>query len=138
MKLFADTSALVKRYIEESGSDRVDELFFYADGIIISPVTRIELNSAFSRRLLDKSIDKKSSDMALSEFNKELEFFKVIAFNNHVEDEAVTLIKKHGMKTLDAIQLSSVKLSDADSFITSDKRLYDIAIKELSGECVFI
>jgi hypothetical protein len=42
------------------------------------------------------------------------------------------------MKTLDAIQLASARLSLADVFITSYKKLYDIAMQELSGECIYI
>jgi len=94
MNLFIDTSTLVKRYVEKKNSDKVDELFLKADSITVSPITRIELNSAFARRLADKSIDKKSYEMALAEFNSELVFFNIVIFSGSVEAEAVNLIRK--------------------------------------------
>ena len=138
MNLFIDTSTLVKRYVEEQHSDEVDELFLKADFIEVSSITRIKLNSALARRLADKSIDKKSYEMALTQFNNEFDFFTVIGFTNGVEAESVNLIKKHQMKTLDGVQLASARLSRRDSFVTSDKRLYDIAVKELPVECIYI
>jgi len=45
MNLFIDTSSLVKRYVDEINSDKVDELFFKSDSIEISAITKIELNS---------------------------------------------------------------------------------------------
>jgi len=138
MILFADTSALAKRYIEESGSDVVDELLSRADILIVSSITRIELNSAFSRRLKDRTLDEKSYKSALGEFNNDFEFIEVIKFDLEAESSAIDNIRKHNMKTLDAIQLSSVKMSKADMFITADKKLYDIALVEFNGECVLI
>lgn len=138
MILFADTSALVKRYIDEAGSGTIDDLLARADVLIISSVTRIEHSSALARRLKDKSLDKKSYEIALTEFNNDFKFIEVIPFNADVETSALNFIKKHGMKTLDAIQLSSAVLSKADVFVTSDKKLYDIAIKEITGECIYI
>ncbi len=138
MNLFIDTSTLVKRYVEEKNSDIVDELFLKADSVEVSSITRIELNSAFARRLADKSIDKKSYEMALAEFNNELVFFNIITFSGSVEAEAVNLIRKYQMKTLDGVQLASARLSGRDSFVTSDKRLYEIAVKELPVECIYV
>ena len=138
MILFADTSALAKRYIEESGSDVVDELLSRADILIVSSITRIELNSAFSRRLKDRTLDEKSYKSALGEFNNDFEFIEVIKFDLEAESSAIDNIRKHNMKTLDAIQLSSVKMSKADMFITADKKSYDIALVEFNGECVLI
>jgi uncharacterized protein with PIN domain len=77
MNLFIDTSSLVKRYVEEIISDKVDELFFKSDSIEISAITKIELNSALARRLADKSIDKKACQMALDEFGRECIYFNI-------------------------------------------------------------
>jgi len=49
MILFFDTSALIKRYISETGSNKVDELFEISENIIVSPVTKIEVYSSLKR-----------------------------------------------------------------------------------------
>ncbi len=138
MKLFVDTSSLVKRYIEEPGSSEIDNCFINADEIFVSSVTHIELTAALTRRYSDKSIDKQSYNKALKEFEAELVYFKIIPFSDTFENSAVQIIKKHTMKTLDAIQLSSALASKADQFITSDKRLFNIAKKKSALKCVFI
>lgn len=76
--------------------------------------------------------------MALNEFNNDFEYIDVILYNSKTETETIKSIKKYAMKTLDAIQLASARLSLADVFITSYKKLYDIAMQELSGECIYI
>ena len=43
--LFVDSSALVKRYQEEEGSDRVSELTENAHGLLIARLTIVEVSS---------------------------------------------------------------------------------------------
>ena len=56
MRYYLDTSALVKRYIQESGSKLIDRTFDEADEILVSAVTRIEAISAFRRLMGEKNI----------------------------------------------------------------------------------
>ena len=48
--LFFDTSALVKRYYEETGTDTVDELIEDNRTVVITSLTIIETVSAFRRK----------------------------------------------------------------------------------------
>jgi len=57
MKLFFDTSALIKKYIIEDGSKKVDELMNKAESIIVSVITEIEVYSTFKRLLIEKAIN---------------------------------------------------------------------------------
>ena len=54
MKIFMDTSVLIKRYFLEDGSGKVDKLFESANQIIVSPVTAIEARSILRRLLAEK------------------------------------------------------------------------------------
>jgi predicted nucleic acid-binding protein len=138
MKSFFDTSSLVKRYIQESGSAEADEIFISSDSLYVSSITQIELTSALTRRLLEKSIGEKSYGDALKAFRAELKHFEIVPFNSQIEKYAIRIIEKHGMKTLDAIQLSSAMESNTDQFVTSDKRLFEIASKVTGLKCLFI
>lgn len=54
MNLFIDTSALVKLYHHEAGTENLNDfLNHYADDLIITiaDITRIEFHSAFLRRV---------------------------------------------------------------------------------------
>jgi hypothetical protein len=138
MKCFFDTSSLVKRYIQEPGSAEVDDIFVSSDSLYVFSITQIELSSAIARRLFEKSIAEKAYANALKAFRSELKYFNVVSFNQQIEKYAISIIEKHGMKTLDAIQLSSAIESNADQFVTSDKRLFTIAAKATGLNCLFI
>jgi predicted nucleic acid-binding protein len=54
---FVDTSALVKRYLKEQGSEWVRSEIVHHD-VLISQATPIEPGAAFSKRLGDGSVSK--------------------------------------------------------------------------------
>ena len=50
MNVFLDSSALAKRYIDEAGSDRVQEILVSADSLGVSVLCVPEIASALCRR----------------------------------------------------------------------------------------
>ncbi len=138
MVVFIDTSSLIKRYIEEKGSSKVD--FYYKNGneIFISPVTPIEFRSALKRKLKEKTINLESYYKALDGWSKEESNYKIVVFNHILVIEAIQLIEEEFIKTLDSIQLASAKMRNFDEFITSDKQLFNIASKNLKYKVSFI
>ena len=72
MILFFDTSALIKRYLNEVGTEKVESLFESATLIIVSSTAQLECASAFQRLLKTKFIDLvKYLDADLSETDGE-------------------------------------------------------------------
>ncbi|MCX7759527.1 MAG: type II toxin-antitoxin system VapC family toxin, partial [bacterium] len=57
MVIFIDTSSLIKRYVEEDGSTKVDKYYKGKNEIFISPITPIEFKAALKRKLQEKTID---------------------------------------------------------------------------------
>ncbi len=55
MTIYLDTSALIKNYIEESGSHSITKTMYEADKIYVSCITRIECISTFRRILHEKN-----------------------------------------------------------------------------------
>ena len=80
MKIFFDTSSLIKRYIEEKNSNKVTDILDKADEITISHITRIEFISAVQRRFTDKSISLSDYNTVLNEFEYDIQFFTIIVF----------------------------------------------------------
>jgi hypothetical protein len=107
MVFFFDTSALIKRYIAETGSKKVDDLFKTAIQIIISPVTKVEIYSTINRLRSENAISKNDYSRLNEEIQYDFKFFKVLSFNQEIESLSVHLIEKHQLKTLDSIQLAS-------------------------------
>ena len=131
---FFDTSALVKRYHVETGSEKVDEIFNDPEGIFaISSITITEFTSAFARKLTEGIISKDDLLICLSEFSKDMihSFWIIDLEKNHI-NKSLPIIIKHNLRTLDSLQLAVfLNLSPlAPTMVTSDELLFNAAIKE--------
>jgi len=70
--LFFDTSALVKRYYEEDGSENVDALIENEEStVVISSLSVIEATSAFRRKHNQGEIEQDTMNHLLSIFFEE-------------------------------------------------------------------
>lgn len=127
MKAFIDTSALVKKYIQENGSDNFDKILAGVNDVGVAPIYWLELNSAVARRLKDKSLTKSQAEFILQESRTDLNYFQIVVWNEQLENQSSTLIHTYRLKTLDSIQLACARLSECDMFITSDQTLASAA-----------
>jgi predicted nucleic acid-binding protein len=69
--LYLDTSALVKRYINEAGSDLVNDLFAEARGIATGVISRVETAAAFAKAARIGILDREHAWQALQDFRAE-------------------------------------------------------------------
>lgn len=132
MKAFIDTSSMIKKYIEEPGSDRFDQLLEATSEIIVAPVYLLEVNAAIERRLKEKTIHLEEADWIRDAVNEDLVYYAKIVWSDNLEKKAIQLIRHHQIKTLDSIQLAAGILSAADIFVTSDKQLFQTTRAELT------
>jgi uncharacterized protein len=134
MNLFLDTSALVKLFHEEQGSDRIIEMVTQdTNDIWVLDLVRIEFLSALFRRLrsgeINHALVKKASDGFFSQLND----FHVEPLNQAVLREAEDLIRAHGasngLRTLDALHLAAFSLiAERDwRFVTVDSNQAQVA-----------
>lgn len=128
----------MKKYIDESGSDTVTELFQNSDEVVLSPITRIEFQSALQRLVNSNILTQESYEIALAEFTQDSVEYEFIKFDLTLEELVLAVIKKYGLRSLDGIQLASAKMSNADQFVTSDTKLFEAAEKELTKKNIFV
>ena len=131
---FFDTSALVKRYHGEIGSDNVDRIFDQNDRtIIISNITITEMISAFKRKENVGKIDSKTMEMTISKFFADVltEFIVLELTNEHIK-ESIQLVTKRNLRTLDALQLgTALEIKGIGCiFVSADKSLCKTAKHE--------
>ena len=134
MNLFFDTSALVKFFHEEQGTEIVTGIITDDENTIyVSELARIEFISAIYRRYRSKEIDDYSLMEALKGFDEEFVQFNVESLGSTVLQEAEKLIKSfgksYGLRTLDAIHLATfVLIKEADwFFVACDDNLINTA-----------
>ena len=130
MKLFFDTSALVKYFYEEEGSREVTSLITSEENETwISELARLEFLSALLRRFRNKEISEDKLNTAIYGFEEECASFNMEPVGHAVINEANFLLKKYGkiegLRTLDALHLGTFSLISGDDwiFVTADEGL---------------
>jgi len=128
---FLDTSAIVKHYRAERGSQRVDALFTDSEILLtISDLTIVELASAFVRLRRMSQIEEDAFNAALARFTLDTkEKLTVARISGETIHSARDLVLKHDLRTLDALQLASVLSirSDSTTFVSADTNLLQAA-----------
>ncbi|MBI3315010.1 MAG: type II toxin-antitoxin system VapC family toxin [Candidatus Omnitrophica bacterium] len=133
MRAFIDTSALLKKYIHEQGSDKFDQILKNISEIAVAPTLLLEVRCSVQRRVHDGIIDLEQAEFIKQEIKKDCVYFIRVSWDDALEQAALTIIEKYKLKTLDSIQLASAHLSKADTFVTSDQKLFHVAKKELKN-----
>ena len=137
-RLFLDTSALVKLYVREPGTDRVLGLAAAADAeLLLLALTRVELRAAIRRRERMGDIVSEDADRAIGQFEADWQRqFLIQAATDGVLSIAVALVDRHGLRALDALQLGACLTlfqaggADPPLFVCSDQQLNQAAAAE--------
>ena len=126
-----DTSALVKRYHAEVGSDKVDEIFDDPDNIlIISELALVEVTSALQRKLNRGEITASAMENALAQFARDVLSELIVAeLTSELVRRARRLVSEYDLRTLDALQLASALEFQVlrPTFVCADVNLCDAA-----------
>lgn len=136
---YFDSSALVKRYIREAGSDWVVRLC-QAEPIAISLITIAEIASAFARRTREGTLTVQQRDTLFQFFLEDAPSFVTAAPNPTITRQAATLLLTAPvpirLRSLDALHVTSAQWSFArarrrgiatGSFVTADHGLLEAA-----------
>ncbi|MFH0724750.1 MAG: type II toxin-antitoxin system VapC family toxin [Pseudomonadota bacterium] len=137
-RYFLDTSALVKIYHREDGSDYCMGLYADQSTLIISEFARVELHSAIFRKQRQKELNVKASKAVLQRFDCDCEDrYEVFHVASLVYDEACRLLFRYagvyGLRTLDSLQLATFLTyceKNEDCFVCADKGLAAVVEKE--------
>lgn len=136
MSTFADSSALVKLYVPEEGSESVRGLV----DLVVSQICRVEVPSAFWRkqRLGEIGVEHAATLAAAFEVDlwgsgEEPERFVVVRIDGRVLDRAARLCAQHGLRAYDAVQLASALLVRAVDPGCSAVAAFDVALRAAAG-----
>lgn len=134
MNLFFDTSALVKFFHEEEGTEAATDLILNTNNQVwISELARLEFLSTVFRRFRNKELDEERLNTAVNSFENQVDRFNIEPLGHAVLEEAALLLKNHGrahgLKALDALHLGTFSLiSEEDwAFVATDESLCGVA-----------
>jgi predicted nucleic acid-binding protein len=138
MKYYFDTTALVKIYHREIGSDQVIGIYNGEDAITISELGAIEFISTIHRKHREHEVDMRTLMAVISKFQEDMDNrYDVVKFFSLVMEEAWNFIcnyaPQHSLRTLDSLQFAFFKVycDPNDTFVCADKNL--IKLVNLAG-----
>ncbi len=130
---YMDTSVLLKRYLEESGTAEARQLL-RRYRVVSSAITPVEAISALWRRRALGDVAEADLQGILRRLAEDRSHWEFVDLTTDVLDWAEQVIQRAGVRTLDAVHLASaLTIQTANGrrrqaqFITSDARQRDAA-----------
>lgn len=140
MLIYLDSSAILKRYLEEQGSEVADVVFDKAQAGSLEIGFNI-INTGEVLGIIDKH--RRRGQLTLSEqqaslekfFGETLRLLNIRTLQVHpcsfsIVTDAWDLIFSHQLYIIDALQITSAREMNSDILLTGDKRLAAAASKE--------
>lgn len=129
MMVYLDSSALVKRYVEEDGSTQVNELLAAHAPVASVAVTYVEISSALARAVREQKLVRNEAQRVFEVFENEWgKAIICINVQDHLLAQASKLVWRHHLRAYDAVHLASAlwfqrEIGETVLFATFDKTL---------------
>ena len=107
---FLDSSALVKRYINETGSAWVLGLFTptLSNDFFVAAITGVEIVAAITRRASNGSVTAADAALVCNQLRSDLQTdYQVIEITEGIINSAMGLAETQGLRGYDAVQLAA-------------------------------
>ncbi len=132
MIVYLDSSAIVKRYVAETGSEQVQALLGEATVVGTAVISRVEVAAAFAKAVRMKVLPRREAALALEAFNSEWDLFDRLQVTEFVTARASALAWEHGLRGYDAMHLASAlfwrEMLDEPVWVaTYDRELWEAA-----------
>jgi predicted nucleic acid-binding protein len=137
--IYLDTSALVKRYVEEPGSAEVDKLFesaYRGSAVLSTSIYNIgEAASAIDKKARRGELTR-DAEAAVSLMLREVKTLTrlgnltIVPLGGAVLRRSITLALRHHLYFADALQIASCLYVKCGAFYTADAELAEAAERE--------
>jgi uncharacterized protein len=119
VSLYVDSSALLKRYVDEADSDAAEALLRSDPSLLTARHTIVEVRRNLARLLVDND-----AAAARSAFTQDLRVFSIVELDELTCDTAAGIAEMTGVRTLDALHLAAAQRvgGAAVPFLTFDLR----------------
>jgi uncharacterized protein len=140
--LFFDSSSLVKRYAQETGTNWVFSLIRPStkNRLYLARITGVEVVAALTKRMRTGSLTQVATNKAIARFEREFSNrYVLVDASPIIISNAMNLAKNHTLRGYDAVQLASALQANADrisvggsplTFISADNHLNSAATAE--------
>jgi len=122
VRLFLDTSALIKRYVTEPGSERVLELSAEADALAVSVVALPEAISTLRRLVRETRLTEAHYRALKAAITQDLADADVCDLTPSALRYAVRCLERNPLRALDAVHVGCARVYRPDRFLSADRR----------------
>ena len=129
MKTLFDTSAFVKRYIEEPGSRMVEALCLTATELALSVICIPEILSALNRRVRERDFSPAQYEKAKEGFFDDIGDIEIVSLTPEVVSICTTILEASPVRAMDALHVACAVQWGAELFVSADKRQISAAKK---------
>ena len=138
MILYLDTSALVKLYVAEAGTDTVVSAVERATALVTVRITYAEARAAFAQHARPKGLGAGMLRRVVRQLDEEWGQYSIVEVTDALVRRAGVLAERHRLRGYDAVQLSAamdLRLGGATdvAFASFDARLNHAAGREHLG-----
>jgi predicted nucleic acid-binding protein len=126
--LYCDTSALVKLYIVEPGSDAVKALGRQAESVAVCRIAWAEFHAALSRHAREVPADSARTELAKRRLADEWPRYVVVEVSQQIVEKAGEFADTFALRGYDAVQLAAAHVAMTEGrspllFACLDRRL---------------
>lgn len=107
MILYLDTSALVKLYVDEDGSETVKKFVDQAAVVSTSKIASVEARSAFARAKREEILSDSSHRQVVCQLQYDWKRFLVVETSDGLIELAGELVEEYSLRGFDAVHLAS-------------------------------
>lgn len=135
MRLYLDTSALVKLYVEEEGSSMIRSAVDQAGLVATSAIAYIEARVAFARRRHEGAVSAGDYRRVIRDLDADWSRYLIVEVTNSLIREGARLVEAHRLRAYDAVHLASAvtvhrRLAELVIFASWDHDLEKVAKRE--------
>lgn len=121
-RVFFDSSALVKRYVQERGTDAVLEWCDRADELAVAVIAFPELISAFRRLAREGRISDAQYGALKRDLRADLADALMCDVGPQVLQRAIDALEAHPLRGMDALHVGAAIVCGATAFVSADAR----------------
>jgi len=107
MIVYLDASALIKRYVAETGSAAVGKLIDQAEALGTSVISRAEVSAAFAKAVRLKFVTRDAAASAMKQFAADWPHFIRLQLTENLVARAASLAWEQGLRGYDAVHLAT-------------------------------
>ena len=122
MRVFFDSSAFVKRFVEERGSEEVDAYCQQASGLGLSIVCFPEIISALCRKVREGDISREHYISLKTNIARDVRDASIVNLVPQVVEKSIKLLESNRLRSLDTLHIACALEWRAEIFVSSDRK----------------